>query len=67
MGLTSDQNSVMPKFGGVGAEGLRSQKLFFFKLINRKFKIVKYIQKLIFLVNLEGEMKVFFSHNLPHF
>ena len=37
--MTSDRNSNMFKFGGGGAEGLISQKLFFFKttIENPKF------------------------------
>ena len=34
VGLTSGQNSVMSKFGGGGAEGLKLQTMFFF-LANR--------------------------------
>ena len=35
-----DQNSVMPQFGGGGAEGSKKKNLFIFQPIDRKLKFV---------------------------
>ena len=43
--MASGQNSIIPKFKEVGAKGPKSQKLFFFKLIDTESRVVQHIQK----------------------
>ena len=56
MELILGDNSVMLKFKGGGAEGLKSQKLFFFEPIGRIFQRCVTFPKIRFLIQLRGDM-----------